>query len=541
MICRSRTPILATAFAALGALLVVLLAASPAAVLAADTPTPTEFMDELFEHFARNVTGVSEPVINTDRLLHLYEHLDIVNKTVTVDKWPTDLHDCLTPAQLLTAYEIKESYVNRAGLEKIAPGLVAMKATSACTGAHAHGAHEGEKKDEHADHDHAAHDHADHADHADHDEDEHAVSDADKLSSGLVWLYSIIAELIVSGFAVLGITLVPYLSKHRRANQLAMTFLIGLAVGTLLGDAIMHLIPESLGVHDHGGEGGDEHEHEHEAETNKPSPIWTSLVVVAGAYAFFLVEHMLHLFGRGAHGHSHGAGAPAASPSSKSGDAALAAPAVAKRPKHGVYMKESEYDASQVLPVAWLILFGDAVHNTLDGLAIGVAFAASWRLGVSTAIAVLLHELPHELGDYAVLLSSGIPRWRAAVYNVLCNLTSFVGLAIGILVFNASSSGAQSWILAFTAGGFIYIACSNLIPMLFEMTYSNDGLDSHATSPSPAGPSSKQDLESGATEDAHLLVDARKDRGPMLVQQLGVFIGVGVMLLIALYGESITV
>ncbi|KNE58979.1 Slc39a10 protein [Allomyces macrogynus ATCC 38327] len=225
MIRRSRTSLLATVFAALAALLVVLLAASPAAVQAADTPTPTEFMNELFEHFARNVTGVSEPVINTDRLLHLYEHLEIVNKTVTVDKWPTDLHDCLTPAQLLQAYEIKESYVNRAGLEKISPGLVAMKASSACTAAHAHGAHEGEKKDEHAEHDHAAHDHADH------DEDAHAVSDADKLSSGLVWLYSIVAELIVSGFAVLGITLVPYLSKHRRANQLAMTFLIGLAVG----------------------------------------------------------------------------------------------------------------------------------------------------------------------------------------------------------------------------------------------------------------------------------------------------------------------
>ncbi|KNE57811.1 hypothetical protein AMAG_04658 [Allomyces macrogynus ATCC 38327] len=537
MIRRSRTPLLATALAALAALLVIFLASGPSAVFAADTPTPSEFMDELFEHFARNVTGVSEPVINTDRLLHLYEHLDIVNKSVTVDKWPTDLHDCLTPAQLLQAYEIKESYVNRAGLEKISPGLVAMKASSACTGAHAHGAHEGEKKDDHAEHDHAAHDHADHADH---DEDSHAVSDADKLSTGLVWLYSIIAELIVSGFAVLGITLVPYLSKHRRANQLAMTFLIGLAVGTLLGDAIMHLIPESLGVHDHGGE-GDEHEHEHEAETNAPSPVWTSLVVVAGAYAFFLVEHILHSFGRGAHEHSHGAPAPAAIPSPKSGDAALAPAAAAKRPKHGVYMKESEYDASQVLPVAWLILFGDAVHNTLDGLAIGVAFAASWRLGVSTAIAVLLHELPHELGDYAVLLSSGIPRWRAAVYNVLCNMTSFVGLAIGILVFEASSSGAQSWILAFTAGGFLYISLSNLVPMLFEMTYGNDALDSHATSPSPAGPSSKQDLESGASEDAHLLVDARKDRGPMLMQQLGVFMGVGIMLLIALFGESITV
>ncbi|KNE61234.1 hypothetical protein AMAG_06983 [Allomyces macrogynus ATCC 38327] len=417
--------------------------------------------------------------------------------------------------------------------------------------------------------------------------DEHDDHGDEKLSTGGVWAAAMGAELIVCAFAVAGIVMVPYLAKHPRVNHAVMALLVGLAVGTLLGDALIHMIPDSMGL-----SSGN--------PVSSEKAVWIALVVLAGAYLFFLVEHVLHSvghahshdhFGGGAddeHAHGHGHGHPAATalptsaskdleakmpltgPTSTTPDAQVAEssstsspraisatfdPAVPAAPaarKHGVQMRESEYRAADVKPVAWLIMFGDAVHNSLDGVAIGVSFASSWRLGVSTTIAILLHELPHELGDYAVLLTSGIPKWRAALYNAACNATSFVGVAIGIGLYEAISEDAQAWVLAFTAGGFLYISLSSLVPMLFQMTYKHDLPHHHSdagmVSSTPCGAADDDDVEqqqqpsSGhdhAHGHGHLHIPFT--RTAIITQHIGALTGIVIMLMMALYGENISV
>ena len=81
--------------------------------------------------------------------------------------------------------------------------------------------------------------------------------------------------------------------------------------------------------------------------------------------------------------------------------------------------------------VASLILVGDGIHNFVDGIAIAAAFSASLRTGLSTSIAILLHELPHELGDFAIFIASGIGYRKALLLNLLSALTAFIGFFLG--------------------------------------------------------------------------------------------------------------
>lgn len=123
--------------------------------------------------------------------------------------------------------------------------------------------------------------------------------------------------------------------------------------------------------------------------------------------------------------------------------------------------------------LALIITIGDSIHNLLDGVAIGIAFSNSIASGVSTSIAVLFHELPHEFGDFAVLLSTGLSVRRAAVINFLSALTAFIGLYIGILLGN--NEEANRWALAICAGLFLYVALVDMLPELKEMPSTEGG------------------------------------------------------------------
>lgn len=111
--------------------------------------------------------------------------------------------------------------------------------------------------------------------------------------------------------------------------------------------------------------------------------------------------------------------------------------------------------------VAWMVVMGDGLHNFTDGMAIGAAFSNSIAGGFSTAIAVFCHELPHELGDFAVLLKAGISARKAVYYNVLSSVLSFFGMVIGIIV--GDTPEASAWIFACAAGMFIYIALVDMV------------------------------------------------------------------------------
>lgn len=114
--------------------------------------------------------------------------------------------------------------------------------------------------------------------------------------------------------------------------------------------------------------------------------------------------------------------------------------------------------------VAWMVILGDGLHNFTDGMAIGAAFSNNIAGGFSTAVAVFCHELPHELGDFAVLLKAGMSPRKAVYYNMLSSVLCFFGMCAGI--FMGDTPEASQWIFAVAAGLFIYIALVDMMPEL---------------------------------------------------------------------------
>ncbi|MDR0650045.1 MAG: ZIP family metal transporter [Candidatus Peribacteria bacterium] len=112
-------------------------------------------------------------------------------------------------------------------------------------------------------------------------------------------------------------------------------------------------------------------------------------------------------------------------------------------------------------------LIGDMVHNVMDGIIIGVAFMTNIEIGIATTIAVILHEIPQEIGDFGVLLHGGFSKKRALLLNFLTALTAFIGVAIAYLLFMYVDSLAL-WLTPLAAGLFIYIAGSDLIPEMHK-------------------------------------------------------------------------
>jgi zinc transporter ZupT len=156
-----------------------------------------------------------------------------------------------------------------------------------------------------------------------------------------------------------------------------------------------------------------------------------------------------------------------------------------------------------VASVAWMVIVGDGFHNFADGLAIGSAFANSLTGGLSTSIAVFCHELPHELGDFAMLLNAGMSAKQALIYNCVSSVLCLLGMVVGVVVGNVAA--ASSWIFALIAGLFLYVA---LVDMLPEMTSMNPKKGEHPL--------------------FHLVL-----------QNSGMLLGVSVMLIIALFERQL--
>ncbi len=179
-------------------------------------------------------------------------------------------------------------------------------------------------------------------------------------------------------------------------------WLVSYAVGTLLGVALLALLPEAL-------------------EAMHPRRVFESLL--AGILLFFVLEKLVLW----RHCHTN--------------DCEV----------HGT--------------AASLVLVGDAFHNFVDGAMIGAAVLTSLPLGVSTAIAVATHEVPQEVGDFAVLLHAGYSRRRALLLNVLSGVSALLGAALAVLLVDAAPT-MKPYLLCIAAASFLYIAMSDLIPDL---------------------------------------------------------------------------
>lgn len=225
-------------------------------------------------------------------------------------------------------------------------------------------------------------------------------------------LPAILSVVIVSLLSLVGsLTIVlGFLKRH-----LVLLALVALAAGTLLGDAFFHLIPEAV------------------ASRNGFSST-LGILIVTGFLAFFLLETGLRW------GHAHGEEAHPHEP-----------------PEPGA--------PEQIAPFAWTNLVGDGLHNFVDGALLAAAYIADIRLGVATTIAVAAHEIPQELGDFAVLLRAGLRPGRALAYNLLSALLALVGTVV-ILILPLDVESVETVGVPLIAGGFVYIAAADLVPEL---------------------------------------------------------------------------
>uniref|UniRef100_K1QHW1 Zinc transporter ZIP12 n=1 Tax=Magallana gigas TaxID=29159 RepID=K1QHW1_MAGGI len=236
------------------------------------------------------------------------------------------------------------------------------------------------------------------------------------LDSSEAYGYGTLAVFIVCLCSIVAVLFIPFANTIcLRTFDYVLGVFLGLAVGTLIADSILHLFPAAFGLHVHSE---DEHNHAHGDGVTMEPYVGYGLAAMAGIYAFYFMEMCFNLF-----------------TSSRS--------------------------------LIFMVLLGDALHNFADGLAIGAAFTESASVGIATTITVFCHELPHELGDYAILVSSGLSRGRALLFNFLSSLTAFIGLYIGISV--STDDTVRQWIFAITAGLFLYIALADMMPHLTKV------------------------------------------------------------------------
>jgi len=239
----------------------------------------------------------------------------------------------------------------------------------------------------------------------------------------MVFLQTLLATSAVAILSLVGILLV------RRINQRMERFLLGLvalSAGAMLGNAMFHLFPEAIET---GSEAG--------------IPLFKTMIIVTFSFV------LSFLFEQGFRWHHCHSGS-----------------------HHGKNGATFHCDVD-IKPVGHLVLLSDAIHNFVDGLIIGAAFLVSPILGVSTAAAVALHEVPQEIGDFAVLVYGGFRVKRALLLNLLSASTVIAGGVIGHML-SASVTNVIPLLLPFAAGSFLYIAASDLLP---ELKHEEDARD----------------------------------------------------------------
>lgn len=218
--------------------------------------------------------------------------------------------------------------------------------------------------------------------------------------------FILLATFFIAAISLTGILILSAMKRHLHAGMLA---LVALSAGAMLGNAFLHLLPEAIELSQEG-----------------TIDLFTIMLLVIGAFvASFLFEQFF------AWHHCH----------------------------------DADHCELTQKPYAHLVLYSDAIHNFIDGLIIAAAFAVSVPLGVATTITIALHEIPQELGDFAVLVHGGFSRVKAAIYNGLAALTVVAGGIVGFYVV-ASVELAVPILLPVAAGGFIYIAAADLLPEL---------------------------------------------------------------------------
>ncbi|XP_048849260.1 zinc transporter Slc39a7 [Brienomyrus brachyistius] len=288
-----------------------------------------------------------------------------------------------------------------------------------------------------------------------------------------LWMQAIGATVLISAAPFLILFFIPVQSNTDQHQNL-LKVLLSFASGGLLGDAFLHLIPHALEPHSH--HGSEEHSHSHApAESHDHGHshggahghmMSVGLWVLGGIIAFLVVEKFVRLLKDGdGHGHGHSHAAPKAKcndgeeEKEKDGEK----DGVKKGKKIGAEKKEKK--SNDIKVSGYLNLAADFTHNFTDGLAIGASFLVSSGVGAVTTLTILLHEVPHEIGDFAILVQSGCTKRKAMCLQLLTALGALAGTACSLFA-EGVGAAATAWILPFTAGGFVYIATVTVLPEL---------------------------------------------------------------------------
>lgn len=225
-------------------------------------------------------------------------------------------------------------------------------------------------------------------------------------------IYSTLSVLIVSLISLIGIiTLGIKTSKLKNI----LIYLISFSAGALLADVFFHLLPHLI---------------EEQGSLN----LKISSFILIGIIISLILEKIIHWR------HCH-----------------------------------MPVDKKHIHPVSLMSLAGDAMHNLIDGIIIGISYFLSIPIGIATTIAVILHEIPQEIADYGVLIYGGFTRKKALLMNLLTATTSFIGLAFALIV-GSKAEFLIDILIPIAAGNFIYIACSDLIPELHKETNTKKSL-----------------------------------------------------------------
>ncbi len=220
---------------------------------------------------------------------------------------------------------------------------------------------------------------------------------------------SILLYSLVSVLITSLIALIGLISIPIKAERLRkiLIYFISFSAGALFGDAFIHLLPEL---------------------TKNGMKLGYSLAILGGILLFFSLEKVIHWR------HCH-------MPITK----------------------------THVHPFAYMNLIGDALHNFIDGLIIAASYLVSIPAGIATTMAVILHEIPQEIGDFSVLIYAGFTKTKAILMNFITALTSVLGVIVA-LTLSKFIGNIESYLIALAIGGFLYIAGSDLIPELHKET-----------------------------------------------------------------------
>ncbi|KAM6221753.1 metal cation symporter ZIP14 isoform 2-T2 [Rhynchocyon petersi] len=480
-------------------LLVLWRAAPEAHALSGRAPaiTAASFLQDLMHRYSESES------LTLQQLKALLNHLDVGvgrDNITQPGQEPRNLSRCFSSGDLFAAHNLSDqSRIGRSEFQEFCPTILQQLDSKACT-----------------------------SDNQENEENEQ--TEEGKPSAIEVWGFGILSVSLINLASLLGVLVLPCTEKAFFSRVL--TYFIALSIGTLLSNALFQLIPEAFGFNPLDDCKG--------AGLNYVSK---SAMVFGGFYLFFFIEKILKMLlkQKNEHHHGHSHYASETLPSKKDQEEGVTEKLQNGDLDHMIPQhRNSELDGkvsvmdekvivgslsvqdlqasqsacswlkgvrySDIGTLAWMITLSDGLHNFIDGLAIGASFTLSVFQGISTSVAILCEEFPHELGDFVILLNAGMSIQQALFFNFLSACCCYVGLAFGIL---AGSHFSPNWIFALAGGMFLYISLADMFPEMNEVSQEDERTDSALI--------------------------------PFVIQNLGLLTGFTIMLVLTMYSGQIQI